>query len=348
MTERGITTGVEDMARVSEAPGHRQMVSRQCPALIVLNCQAGTDSKDDLPEKIAALFAKYRFPIRVLLITPEIDLRQAIREEIDQGCKLVVAGGGDGTINAVASHALGCCGPSGSVTFGVLPLGTLNHFAKDLGIPTDLESAVRTVIDGATGSGAMKAVDAGEVNGKLFLNNSSMGLYPQLVRDREAQQVRGRGKWLAFTKSLFAVMLSYRFFRVHLSIDGRELVRITPLIFIGNNHYKLSGFDLGSREALDAGKLAIYIPHSIGRIGLIWLSLRAVLGNVRKDDSFDEYQAEEFYIDTRSIRRWHWLRSRKKRLQNVAVDGEVLLLEKPLRYRILKKALNVLVPRKEL
>jgi diacylglycerol kinase family enzyme len=310
-------------------------VSPVRPALVVVNCQAGTSSKEGVDETLTRLFAERNFPVTILTITPELDLRKSIEDEINAGCKLVIAGGGDGTINAVASHVRNC-----SATFGVLPLGTLNHFAKDLGIPTDLEGAVDTIVNGVP-----KPVDAGEVNGRIFLNNSSMGLYPQLVRDREAQQERGRGKWLAFTKSLFAVMLRYRYFRVHLMIDGAEVVRKTPLVFIGNNRYKLSGFDLGTREALDNGELAIYIPHSVGRMGLIFLSLRALLGTVRKADTFDEYRATEFYIDTRSMRRWRWMSNKRKRLQNVAVDGEVVFMQKPLKYRILPKVLNVLVPR---
>lgn len=310
------------------------------PALVVVNCLAGTDSKESIPDQLTRIFAERNFPVTILLIGPEVDLRKAIADEVEAGCQLVVAGGGDGTINAVADHVRNC-----SATFGVLPLGTLNHFAKDLGIPTDLEKAVDVIINGTP-----KAVDAGEVNGKIFLNNSSMGLYPRLVRHREAQQTRGRGKWLAFTKSLVMVLIRYKYFRVHISVDGREIVRATPLVFVGNNRYKLKGTDLGSRERLDEGVLSINIPHSIGRVGLVWLSLKAVLGDVREDASFDEYVSTEFYIDTRTFRRPNWMRKlqHKKRMQNIAVDGEVFLLEKPLRYKVLPKALNVLVPAVEI
>lgn len=303
------------------------------PALVVVNCSAGTDSKESIPEELARLFKERGFPVTILTISPEVDLREAISDEVKAGCQLVVAGGGDGTINAVAEHVRGC-----SATFGVLPLGTLNHFAKDLGIPTDLENAVDVIIHGVP-----KPVDAGEVNGRIFLNNSSMGLYPQLVRDREAQQVRGRGKWFAFTKSLIMVLGRYKYFRVHISVDGEEIVRATPLVFVGNNRYKLKGTDLGSRERLDEGVLSINIPHSLGRMGLVWLSLKALFGNVREDASFDEYLTKEFYIDTRSFRRPAWMK-RRKRVQNVAVDGEVMMMEKPLKYRSLPKVLNVLVP----
>jgi diacylglycerol kinase family enzyme len=301
---------------------------------VVLNCSAGTDSKDDIAEKITNIFAEKNFPVKILMIELGVDLRKAISDEVSAGCQLVVAGGGDGTINAVAEHVRSC-----TATFGVLPLGTLNHFAKDLGIPQELDKAIDVII-----SGVPKEVDAGEVNGKIFLNNSSMGLYPQLVRDREAQQQQGRGKWLAFSKSLVKVLLTYKYYRAHIVVDGKEIIRATPLVFIGNNRYKLKGTDLGSRERLDEGVLSINIPHSIGRLGLIKLSFKALFGWLREDASFDEYLTKEFYIDTRSFRRPNWMR-RKKRLQNIAVDGEVLLLEKPLKYKVLPKALKVLVPR---
>jgi diacylglycerol kinase family enzyme len=142
---------------------------------------------------------------------------------------------------------------------------------------------------------------------------------------------------------LLTVLVRYKYYRIHLSVNGEEIVRATPLVFIGNNRYKLKGTDLGSREKLDEGVLSINIPHSIGRFGLVWLSMKALLGNLREDASFDEYLTKEFYIDTRSFRRPGWF-SKKKRLQNIAVDGEVLLLEKPLKYKILPKVLNVLVP----
>jgi diacylglycerol kinase family enzyme len=325
---------VTPQTQTTEIQTETKPLSRR-PALIVLNCAAGTDSKDDIPTKLKELFDEKNFPVTILVIDQDTDLRKAISDEVKGGCQLVVAGGGDGTINAVAEHVRRC-----SATFGVLPLGTLNHFAKDLGIPAELDKAVDVIINGVP-----KAVDAGEVNGKIFLNNSSMGLYPQLVRLREAQQVQGRGKWLAFTKSLVSVLIKYKYFRIHLSVNGEEIVRATPLVFIGNNRYKLKGTDLGSRERLDEGVLSINIPHSIGRAGLVMLSVKALLGDVRNDASFDEYVTTEFYIDTRRLRRPKWFSRTKKRLQNIAVDGEVLLLEKPLKYKILPKVLNVLVPK---
>jgi YegS/Rv2252/BmrU family lipid kinase len=334
---------IEELSRVTPETATTPQTAEQKsmprrPALVVLNCLAGTDNKESIPDHLQRLFEERNFPVTILSIEPETDLRKAIADEVEAGCRLIVAGGGDGTINAVAEHVRNC-----SATFGVLPLGTLNHFAKDLGIPTDLEKAVDVIINGVP-----KAVDAGEVNGQIFLNNSSMGLYPQLVRDREAQQTRGRGKWLAFTKSLLTVLVRYKYYRVHISVDGKEIVRATPLVFVGNNRYKLKGTDLGSRERLDEGVLSINIPHSVGRIGLVWLSLKAILGNVREDASFDEYLSTEFYIDTRTFRRPNWMRKmqHKKRLQNIAVDGEVFMLEKPLKYKLLPKVLNVLVPAK--
>lgn len=322
---------MQEITQLTEQPKVTP-ASKARPALVILNCGAGTDNKESMPEKLARVFEERKFDARIEVITPDLDLRKTIAEELKQGCKLIIAGGGDGTINAVAEHLLEC-----SATFGVLPLGTLNHFAKDLGIPMDLEQAVDTVIAGFT-----TVVDAGEVNGKLFLNNSSLGLYPQLVRDREAQQKHGRTKWVAFAKSLVTVMYHYNYFRVHLVVEGKEITRRTPLVFVGNNRYKVDGLNLGSRESLKDGVLCAYIPHSVGRFGLVWLSLRAIVGKLRDADTFDEYVASEFTIDTRTFKRLRWLH--RKRLQQVAVDGEVTILEKPLQYKSLNKILRVIVP----
>ena len=149
----------------------------------------------------------------------------AARRALADGAEAVVAGGGDGTINAVASVLAGS-----GVAFGVLPLGTLNHFAKDLGIPLALDEAVRNVAEGKP-----MQVDVGQVNERIFLNNSSLGLYPDIVRDREKQQRRlGRGKWPAAAWATIAALRRYPFLSVRLTIDGAQHARSTPFVFIGS------------------------------------------------------------------------------------------------------------------
>ncbi len=246
--------------------------------------------------------------------------QQAVR---DGDVGLVVAGGGDGTLNAVASGLVGT-----DVVFGVLPLGTLNHFAKDLGIPLNLDEAIRIIA-----AGHIVKVDTGEVNGRVFLNNSSLGLYPDTVRRRELQQSRlGRGKWLAFLWAAVTSLRRYPFLHLTLTVGEKTYQKRTLFVFIGNNAYVMQGFNIGARAALDAGRLSLYAAHRASRLGLVVLALRAVVGRLRQAKDFDVLFAKNLTIE-----------SRHKQVR-VATDGEVNQMHTPLNYRIVPRSLNVLVP----
>jgi diacylglycerol kinase family enzyme len=246
------------------------------------------------------------------------------RKEVANGAKLVVAGGGDGTINAVASALAGS-----GVALGVLPLGTLNHFAKDLGISQVLDDAIRTVAEGKR-----VQVDVGAVNDRIFLNNSSLGLYPDIVRHREKQQHRlGRGKWTAAAWATLAALRRYPFLNVALAVDGAEHDRVTPFVFIGNNEYTMEGWSIGARERLDRGKLSLYVAQRPGRLGLLRFAFRALCGKLAQERDFDVMLSDKFDIATRH------------RHLRVATDGEVNIMKTPLRYRIMPGALTVIVPK---
>jgi diacylglycerol kinase family enzyme len=247
----------------------------------------------------------------------------AAQKAIADGVAVVVAGGGDGTINAVASVMAGS-----GVDFGVLPLGTLNHFAKDLGIPLELDEAVRNVAEGRRID-----VDVGEVNDRIFLNNSSLGLYPDIVRDREKQQHRlGRGKWPAAAWAAVAALRRFPFLDVGVAVDGKQHARRTPFVFIGNNEYIMQGLSIGARERLDGGVLSLYVAQRPGRLGLVRFAWRALCGRLAQERDFDVMLSDKFDIKTRH-----------RRLR-VATDGEVTVMATPLRYRIRPAALAVIVP----
>ena len=167
----------------------------KCRALsLILNGGAGTNRADEAHEVIARIAAESGATVRIHLAGSGSDVCGLARRAVEQGAAVVVAGGGDGTVNAVASILLGR-----DMALGVLPLGTLNHFAKDLGIPLDIEAATRTIFQGRQVS-----VDVGEVNDRIFLNNSSLGIYPRIVRYREAQRAQGQNKWIAFARAILA------------------------------------------------------------------------------------------------------------------------------------------------
>ena len=209
-----------------------------------------------------------------------------------------------------------------------MPLGTLNHFAKDLNIPLSMEDAVDVAL-----TGRIAHVDVGEVNGRVFLNNSSLGLYPGLVVQREALQRRGHGKWMAFSRALVHSLWRYSPLTVRLKREDDPSVAVsTPFIFIGNNRYRTCVPYLGARPRLDEGKLWIYQAPHAGRMRFLILAIRALIG-VGNAAELQEQNAQDFWVYTRA-----------RRLR-VATDGEVATVATPLHYRIVPKGLAVVVPR---
>jgi diacylglycerol kinase family enzyme len=241
---------------------------------------------------------------------------------MDSHADTIVAGGGDGTVSTVASTLVGS-----DKRLGVLPLGTLNHFAKDLHIPHGLEEAARTIIEGRE----MK-VDVGDVNGRIFINNSSIGLYPQIVKQRQSVQRLGHGKWPSLLWAVVSVMRRFPTLNVRIEVDGEELAHKVPFVFVGNNEYKMEGFRIGGRERLDQGKLSVYLTRSTGRFGLLRLGILALLGRLQN--------AKEFYA---TLTEELWVETRRKHI-SVATDGELNLMKTPLHYRTHPGALRVMVP----
>jgi len=295
------------------------------PLEIIINASSGTIGKVEIGDQLANLFGQGGIDARISLARSGKQLVELARRAANSDAATIVAGGGDGTINAVASTLVDT-----GKTLGVLPLGTLNHFARDLGIPLDLQGAANNII-----ANHAVPIDVGEVNGHIFLNNSSLGLYPSLVHEREQKQRLGHGKWPAFLRAALSVMRLYPFLDVRLSVDGREIVSRTPFVFIGNNEYEMENFNIGRRARLDGGELSLYFSHRTRRLGLVWLALRALMARVRNAEEFVAMRATEVLIETRRAR------------IRVATDGEVLVMQSPLRYRLRPGALNVIVPARD-
>lgn len=239
-----------------------------------------------------------------------------------QAGAILVAGGGDGTINTVASAIIGS-----DATLGVLPLGTLNHFAKDLGIPLDLEKAARVIVSGRTAR-----VDAGEVNGRTFVNNASIGIYARLVAERDARRRDGDAKWVAHGAAALRVWLAYRWLRVAIETRRTKRTVRTPFVFVGNNEYQLSGFELGGRRDLTGAHLHVCLAPGIGRAGVAWMIAAAMFGRIHTIDGFEAFQTNDVVLDA-NVRRLE-----------ASLDGEVVVLDTPLRFRIRPAALQVIVP----
>jgi diacylglycerol kinase family enzyme len=285
---------------------------------IILNPGSGSGSGDELAARLIQLFASAGREATVLAAGPGRTVTDQARRAVDEGCRIAVAAGGDGTVNAVAGAVVGT-----DIPMGVLPIGTLNHFAKDLGIPLDPEQAVRLITQGVR-----RQVDVGEVNGAVFVNNSSIGVYPRIVALRSRWQATGHGKWIAALWATLTVLRRRPFMAVRIQTPEETLLRRTPFVFVGNNEYRMSGIDAGSRESLTGGRLALYMMHAERRRSLLLLGWRVVLQGVDRVRELELLQVEEAVIETRGR-------------VGVALDGEVRAMTPPLTYRIRPLALTV-------
>lgn len=292
-------------------------------AVAILNARSGTGCDPDHAAGIRSMFDAAGLPAEVVLAQGAEEMFAAVDRAREAGVGLVAAGGGDGTQSAIASRLAG----TGTVQ-GVLPLGTLNHFAKDLGIPLKLQDAIRTLVDGR-----VLEVDVGEVNGRVFINNCSLGLYPEIVRERELQRHRlGKGKWRAFASATLHATRGRPALAVRVDSEEQQQVRSTPFLFVGNNRYTMEGFHIGVRESLQGGELALYMGRRRGRLGLLTLAMRALARRLEQAEDFETVTGTRFVIST------HQERIR------VGADGEVVMMDTPLHYRIRPLALRVMVP----
>jgi diacylglycerol kinase family enzyme len=290
---------------------------------VIVNRGGGSFGEDKAGE-LEGLFRARGIEAKVLAVEPgELD-RHCAEAAGAHGVDALVAAGGDGTISTAAAAVAGTAMP-----FGVLPLGTLNHFARDAGIPLDLGEAVGVIAGGHT-----RPVDVAEVNGRLFVNNSAVGLYPRLVREREAQQRHlGRSKRLAMAAATVRTLWRFSHHRLTIRIEGRQAPVETPLLFVGNNRYEMGLLSLGKREAIDKGELCIYAPLARSAWQFVTISLRAVLGKEDEQEDFltlDGIEAAEI--------------GSSRAFLMVATDGEAQLMETPLRYKVRKGALKLYVP----
>ncbi len=292
---------------------------------VIINAGSGAADKEQLKHRLEEMFAASNIEAHISLARTGAEVVDLAKSAAQSEAEVIVAGGGDGTINAVAAQVF-----ANNKTLGILPFGTLNHLAKDLQLPLDVEGAVKAIIEGEVVN-----IDVGEVNDRIFLNNSSLGLYPNIVREREKQQKLGWGKWPAFLWAAIAVLRRYPFLGVRLSVEGKELHSRTPFVFVGNNEYEMEGLNIGSRARLDGGKLSLYVTNRIGRLGLIRLAFRALFGGLRQEKDFLALSAQEIWTET------------KHKHLRVALDGEVTLMQPPLHYRVRPGALRVLVPKPE-
>lgn len=297
--------------------------------VVLMNGGAGAFSQRlaaDVERTLRASFALHGIEARIDFVNGEglrhaIDgaLARAKAGEIDA----IVIGGGDGSMRSAARTLGGT-----SVPLGLLPLGTLNHFAKDLGIPLQLEHAVAAIAGGRT-----RKVDLAEVNGETFINNSSIGIYPYMVIDRERRRARHKlAKWMAMVPAFFRMMRHFPRRRLRISAEGFARPYRTPCLFVGNNEYAMELFTVRRRSRLDSGKLWFYVVKPREPLEFFWMVCRMCFGRLDQARDLDTFQLKEAEVSAKSSR------------LPVALDGDVSIMHTPLRYRVRPGALTVIVP----
>lgn len=270
-------------------------------------------------------------PFRAAGLAPEVRLIRngarlpaEARRARDDGFATVIAAGGDGTICSVATELAGS-----GIALGIVPLGTFNFFARSLGLSGDAAQAIAALIGGDE-----RQVAAGEVNGKLFLNNASLGLYPALLERREAAYARfGRSRLLAYWSAIRTLATYDRPSRLRITIDGRTGHLRSPMVFVAQNAFQLEQFGLQDGVALlREGKLAIYIAPELRRWQLLGFAVKMLLRTARPYRDFTLEGGREMEIVTHARRR------------TIARDGERQKMAAPFRFRLLPGALTVIVP----
>jgi diacylglycerol kinase family enzyme len=287
---------------------------------VILNAKAGAGAK---VEDLKQAFGEAGFDAEVSALGAGEDLRDLARRALKHRPAVLVAAGGDGTVSSLADVVRGT-----DTALGIVPLGTLNHFARDLGIPLDPVQAACTIA-----AGRRMVVDVGEVNGRCFLNNASLGLYPGIVRERERQQRRlRRSKRAAMLWATLAVLDRPPFLDLRLELEDGTLDCLAPFVFVGNNDYQLAGFDIGTRARLDAGVLTVYTTRRCTAGGLLTLAVRALCGQLRQADDFMDCTVKSLRVESPLARLL------------VATDGEVSRMDTPLEFRIRPLSLQVIGP----
>ena len=287
------------------------------PFFVVINAASGHHDAEQAIARISAILDGGGRRHEILRVPEPAQInavaRQAVQKAVEQG-GIVVAAGGDGTLNAVAQAVHGQ-GPA----YAVLPQGTFNYFGRTHGISQDIEVSTRALL-----RSRMEPVQVGRVNERLFLVNASLGLYPQLLEDREAAKKQlGRSRWVALFSGLRTLANSGRQLTLDIEQAGQQRRVRTPTLFVGNNQLQLERIGIAEEAALDHGRLAAIVVRPTSGLAMLGLALRGALGRLGDAENVDSFAFKRLSV-----------LPRRTRTVKVALDGEVLWMQAPLRFDI--------------
>ncbi|ALM82933.1 diacylglycerol kinase family protein [Bordetella sp. N] len=299
------------------------------PLFIVFNGGSGNDDSARTRAKIEELLGQAGRTFTLLAVDDPTTLPQVAERAVklagDAG-GVVVAAGGDGTLNAVAAAVL----PSG-LPFGILPRGTFNYFGRTYGISRETEESVASLLDAR-----IEPVQVGLLDGRPFLVNASLGLYPQLLEDREAyKQKLGRRRWVALISAIVTLMRTPARLDLELSSHGERRLLRTPTLVVGNNALQLEQLGLPDAAHLEDNRLVAMAAKPVGTLALYGLMVMGALSRLGEASN-----VISFGFDTLTVRP----RGGRRRIK-VAMDGEIFWTRAPLVFAVAPQRLHLLVPR---
>jgi len=306
------------------------MSNRTRPLSIIYNQKSGfhASQKDDVYEELIGYLSSCGFEIQSFEMSKFSDFQILMlqvlgRHQDTENKGVVVAAGGDGTLNAVAQYLM-----STDIPMGILPLGTFNYVARVLNIPLDLMQAATVIADGE-----IRASHVATINDRIYLNNASLGLYPLFIKKRELYNHHlGRFPLNAYTSGLDVLLRDRKELKLQIDVDGVKYPVKTPLIFFGNNQLQLSELNLRIAESAAKGKVAGVVVAKSDKLSLFKMLWQLMRGNLEKTPDVYSFAADAVTIDT----------TRKK--LTVALDGEIVEMQPPLHIAVRKNALNIMVP----
>lgn len=300
------------------------------PLSMIYNEKSGfhASKNDQIYEQLMTLWTEQGFEIQVFDIASEASIDVLMQKVVsrhqqytDHG--VIVAAGGDGTLNAVASQLL-----NQEIPMGILPLGTFNYVARVLNIPLDLLEAAKIV-----GTGEPRASHVARINDYIYLNNASLGLYPLFIKKRELyNQKFGRFPLHAYTSGLDVLIRDRKELKLELEVDGTKYPVKTPLLFFGNNQLQLEEMKLKIAKCAELGEVAGVILAKSDKATLFKTLFQLIRGNLEKAEDVYSFSGEQVAVYS------------KKSSLTIAIDGELMEIKTPLHFSVAKNALKIMVP----
>lgn len=300
------------------------------PLSMIFNEKSGfhASKNDEIYEKLMTLWSEHGFEIQVFDIASEPNIAQLIAKILQRHAHyddhgVIVAAGGDGTLNAVAAELL-----HQPIPMGILPLGTFNYVARVLNIPLDIIQAAIVIA-----TGQPRSSHVAKINDQIYLNNASLGLYPLFIKKRELyNQKLGRFPLHAYTSGLDVLIRDRKELKLEVEVDGQKYPVKTPLLFFGNNQLQLEEMKLKIAQCAELGQVAGVVLAKTDKLTLFKTLYQLIRGNLEKAADVYSFSGDEVTVY-----------SKKARL-TVAIDGEIVEMKPPLKFSVDKNALNIMVP----